>query len=144
LLLAACSFLPSRQFAFEFPAQDRPQGEVAIAALPVLLTDHTGSVVGLDEAPNGMSLLIDQGMPIDPAHPNAVILQWDSGPCDTSVRIDVTQSSGTVDILVTTIFKPVPCEAIGIVRDVMITLSGPADPARIGVRFTPQPEEVNT
>ena len=131
LLLATCSFLPGRQFAFGFPADG------AVPELRGVLTDKTGNVVKVttiqkvDPAPP-----IDRGMMTFADRPTSVMAHWIGGACDESIAIEVTPDGGAT-ITVSTIVKPVACEGIGIPRYVMIELSAPPDLSRTTIRFAP-------
>jgi hypothetical protein len=131
LILAGCSLFGGvRTFGFSFPAEGNMQ------ALPVLLTDHSGSVVEILGAP-GFEPLIDEGIATIPEDPNAVVAHWIGGFCDASVAITVHETSGFLDIIVATTRRPGDCEAIGIQRAVLIKLSSRADMSRIGIKFEP-------
>ena len=121
----------SRQFAYTFPANGN------IAELPVVLTDSTASVTFVGEAPAGFQPIVDDGFSTVPADPNAIVVHWLGGACDASVAI-TAEGSNSVDFVVTTATKPGGCDAIGIPRAVLIQLSRPADPSRLGVRFVRQ------
>jgi hypothetical protein len=143
LAVGGCSLLPSRQLTYTFPAwPQRAPGDPAVPALPIVVTDDTGGVVAVGEAPDGVPFASDQGIAFDPGRPNAVMLHWSSGPCDTRVTVDIA-STETVDMVVTTFFRGV-CDPIGIEREVMVSFRGRVDPSRIGVRFTYEPEAPNT
>ena len=128
--IGACSFLPGRQFGYTFPADgDR-------AALPVVLTDTTGNVVALDEAPAGFRPVIDPGIATAPQDPNAVVIHWTGGACDELVSI-TTEGAPSVTFVVTTTVKPIDCDAFAVSRAVLVQLAGRADMSRLGVRFEP-------
>jgi hypothetical protein len=129
LVVAGCSFLGSRTFGFSFPAEGNRE------ALPVLVTDQTGSVVDVDEAVN-FRAIVDEGVATSNENPNAVVIHWIGGACDSSVAITAT-GNAVVDFAVVTSVKPIACDAIGIPRAVRVQLSQPPDMARISVRFDP-------
>ena len=133
LLVIGCSLLPGKQFTYTFPALP----DHTIEALPVVLTDKTGGVVGLADAPGGLPPApVESGMTTSPAFPNGFVIFWTGGACDQRVEISA-EGSGSVDYVVKTITKPVACDALGIRRSVLVQLAGPADPDRIGVRIEP-------
>jgi hypothetical protein len=129
-LIAGCSFLPGRQFAFGFPARD------GIPELRGVLTDTTGSVTKVttigDMHPvppidRGMTMLGDDG--------NSVIAYW-MDACDESVAIAVTPDGGTT-IAVTTKPSRLACDLPGIRRYVRIQFAAPLDPNRTSITFAP-------
>ena len=128
LMVGACSFLPGRQFSYTFPADG------ARAALPVVLTDTTGGVTGIEAAPPGFQPLIDEGMATIAENRNAVVIHWTGGACDELVAI-TTEGGSSVTFVVRTTVKPVECDAFAVSRAVLVLLSGPADMSRLGVRF---------
>ncbi len=129
LFLAGCSLFGTRTFGFAFPAEGNRD------ALPVLLTDATGTVVDVDAAAD-FQAVIDEGIATINANSNAVVIHWIGGACDASVAINAT-GNGVVDFAVVTTVKPGDCDAIGIPRAVLIQLAQPADMSRISVRFEP-------
>lgn len=130
LLVAGCSFLPGRQFAFGFPARE------GVPELRGVVTDTTGSVTkvttieGMDPVPP-----IDRGMMILGDASNSVIAHWIGG-CDSSVDIAVTPEGG-VTIAVTTKPKGGACDLVGIRRYVRIQFAAPLDPSRTTITFAP-------
>ena len=102
-----------------------------IAELPVVLTDSTGSVSALGEAPAGFQPIVDDGFSTVGNNPNAIVVHWIGGACDASVAI-TADGTNVVDFTLTTTTKPGGCDAIGISRAVLIQLSRPVDPSRIG------------
>ena len=130
-LLAGCSLVGARTFAFSFPAVEN------IGAVPVVLTDYSGTVADADEGPRDLAFLADEGFMPVPGDPNAVVLHWLGGGCDASVAIDV-RDTGTLSFAVTTTVREgVGCDGIGIQRAVLVQLSRPVDPSRLDVRFPP-------
>ena len=129
VLLAGCSLLPGRQFAFSVPA------EGARPAVPGILADTTGMVIKVDVV-NDVAPPLDKGMMTSPADPNAVVVHWVGGACDERIQIDVLPEGGTT-IQVATTTQPGPCELIGLSRAVRIEFAAPVDLSRTSVRFTP-------
>ena len=75
VLLAACSTVSGRQFQADM--RFAPEAE----PLPVVLTDETGLVTGIDGGP--FNLNADYGQPAiqpDPTDPSAFFVIWGSGP----------------------------------------------------------------
>jgi hypothetical protein len=118
----------SRQFAYSFPANGN------LPELPVVLTDATASVTSVGAAPAGFQPIVNDGFSTVANNPNAIVVHWLGGACDASIAI-TADGSNNVDFTVTTATKPGGCDAIGIPRAVLIQLSRPADPSRLGVRF---------
>lgn len=75
IVLAGCSSAPSRQFQADMRFAEGAD------PLPVVLTDETGLVTGIEGGP--FDLHVDDGAPAiqaDPGDPNAFFVTWGSGP----------------------------------------------------------------
>ena len=114
LVLAGCSLGAGPDVRLLLPGGGQ-SGNV-----PVLLTDHSGSVVEILEAP-GFEALIDEGVATIREDAHAIVAHWTGGGCDASVAITVHETSGSLDITVTTTRLPMVCDAIGIKRAVLIS-----------------------
>ena len=129
VLLAGCSLLPGRQFTYTFPAGP------GLAALPVVLTDTTGTVIGLEEAPPGFQPRLDVGMATIAQNPNAVVIRWIGGSCDE--RVSITEEGSPSVTFVVTTTSAVACDLGGVPRALLLHLSKPADMRLLAVRFEP-------
>ncbi len=130
LLLAGCSVFGTRTFGYSFP------DDGFVEALPVTLTDHTGLVTGIDEAPADLEPFADVGLQQLPGDPRVMVAHWLGGFCDASVAIDV-RDTGTVTFTLTTTRKPGVCELGAIQRALQIDLSRPLDPSMINFVIEP-------
>jgi hypothetical protein len=111
----------SRQFSavLQFSAEAPP--------LPVLLSDETGQVTGIDSAP------MDPGAPYselaaraDPTDPNAFIVSWLGGACDNDAALTFKRSEAGYVLDVAIHGKlGMGCTALGVARDVRIVTSSP-------------------
>jgi hypothetical protein len=128
LAIAGCT-MASTTFGFAFPEQGGN-----IGALPVVLTDHTAMVVDVDAAPDNFEPLIETGIAPFPGNPNAVVVHWIGGACDSGIRMTLTGAPG-MTLAVETTRKDGPCILIGIGRAVLIQFGRPIDMSQIGVRF---------
>ncbi|HEX3265453.1 MAG TPA: hypothetical protein VHR16_07270 [Candidatus Limnocylindrales bacterium] len=114
----------ARTFGYSFP------DEAERGALPVLVTDHAGAVVSIDAAPVGLRPIADDGFMPVPGAPNALVIHWTGGDCDSKVDIDVQGSGGDLNFSLATTVRPVPCDAVGVPRSILVTLAAPLDPSR--------------
>jgi hypothetical protein len=130
LLLAGCSVFGTRTFGYAFPADE------FLDALPVTLTDQTGLVTNLDEAPADFQPLIDEGFQTVPGDSRAIVVHWLGGFCDSGVAIDA-RDTGTVTFTLTTTRKPGVCELGAIQRALRIDLARPLDPSMINFVIEP-------
>ena len=131
LILAGCSFLPGKQFAFGFPAHGDSPEVIGV------LTDKTGTVTRVTTVERvNPAPPIDRGMMTFVDRPNSVMAHWIGGPCDDDVAIAVTPDGG-VTITVSTMVKAEACELIGIPRYVMIEFIAPVDVSRTTIVFRP-------
>lgn len=124
LAIAACSGpSPSRQFkaVLQFSEEAR--------TLPVVLSDETGLVTGIESGPLDPSF--DYSAPAaraDPTDPNAFIVSWLGGACDNDAELRFTANEGGYVLGVAvhgTFGFPGGCPALGIPRDVRIVTSSP-------------------
>jgi hypothetical protein len=131
IAVAGCSLLGAvTTFGFEFPA-DGP-----IAALPVTVSDASGTVVGTGQAPDGHRPLVGGGFSTVPEDPNAIVVHWIGGACDASVAMSV-RDTGTITVHVVTTRRPGACDLLGISRALLIQFSHPIDASRTSVDFDP-------
>jgi hypothetical protein len=128
--VAACSGpSPSRQFRTVLKFSDDA------AALPAVLKDETGLVIGIESGP--MDTAFDYSEPVaraDPTDPNAFIISWLGGACDNDALLWFTPGQGVYALSVEVHGKfgfPGGCTANGIPRDVRIVTSSPIPIASI-------------
>ena len=131
VLVAGCSFLPGRQFAFAFPAQG------AAAEVTGVLTDKTGTVTRVttvqqvEPAPE-----IDSGMMTFADRPNSLLVHWIGSVCDENPAIVVAHDGGAT-ITITPSSHAQICDLMGVPRYVMIEFAGPLDVSRTTISFEP-------
>jgi hypothetical protein len=133
MVVAACSFLPGKQYAFGFPPRD------GVPELRGVLTDKTGTVThvttieGMDPVPP-----IDRGMMMLGDAENSVIAYWIDG-CEESVAVEVVDNgnNGSVDIDITLQPAAGPCDLVGVRRYLRIRFARPLDPMQTAVDFLP-------
>jgi hypothetical protein len=121
--VAACSGPSTSQFKTElhFANEDAP--------LPVVLSDETGMVTGIESGP--VDQQVDYAEPVaraDPTDPNAFIVSWLGGACDNDASLTFKVSEGVYELNVAVHGKlgfPGGCTALGIPRDVRILTSSP-------------------
>jgi hypothetical protein len=112
----------SRQFSTELHRADET------TPFPVVLSDETGLVTGIESAPLALG---DDVAPIaraDPADPNAFFVSWLGGACDNDAALTFKPLAGGYTVNVTVHGKfgfPGGCTAVGIPRDVRILTSSP-------------------
>jgi hypothetical protein len=123
--------LPGRQLSYTFPAL-----RGSIAPLPVVLTDHVGAVVSIGEAPEGLQPAAAEGFMTVPGRPTALVLHWVGGACDSRVDVDV-QGTDALEFTLKVTARPGPCEAMGVLRAVEVTLAGTLDPSRTSLVRVP-------
>lgn len=97
--------------------------------LPLVLTDETGLVTGMEAAAPDPTLdYSDLVARSDPANANAFIVSWLGGACDKNASLSFKTSEGVYELHVTThgnIGFPGGCTANGIFRDIRILTSKP-------------------
>jgi hypothetical protein len=131
ITVAGCSLFGSvTTFGFAFPANGN------IAALPVTVSDATGTVVSADQAPAGFLPVVDEGFSTVIENPNAIVVHWIGGACDASVAMSV-RDTGTITVHVATTRKPGACDLLGVSRAVLMQFSHPIDASRTSVGFDP-------
>ena len=131
-MLAGCSFLPGKQFAFGFPPRE------GVPELRGVLTDKTGAVTHVTTI-EGMEPLppIDRGMSILGDADNSVIVWWIDA-CEEGLSIEVVESgAGGVDIDITLEPGAAACDLVGVRRYVRIRFAEPVDPMQTSVDFLP-------
>ena len=127
LAVVGCSVF-SRTFDFSIPAEGNRD------ALPVVLHDETGQVAALGEAPANAIPVLDNGLLTLRDNPNALVIHWTGGVCDTGALITATGSDQlTFTLKITT--RPGECILIGVSRSVLVLLTHPVDMSRTSFRF---------
>jgi hypothetical protein len=129
LAVVGCSTIPlARTFSFLMPAEGNRD------ALPVMLRDETGQVAALGEAPANAIPVLDNGMLALRDNPNALVLHWTGGACDTGVLITATGSDElTFTLKIST--RPGACILIGVARSVLVVLKHAVDMSRTSFSF---------
>jgi hypothetical protein len=130
LVLAGCSVLPGRQFAFGFPARD------GIPELRGVLEDKTGTVLQVTT--------IGEMAPVPPFDrgemilgDGSVIAHWVDG-CEQAVRVQVVHVNNTsIDIDITLQPRAGPCDLVGVWRYLRIRFAESVDLQQTSVDFTP-------
>ena len=122
--VAACSGPSSnRQFSAVLQVSDE------VPPLPVVLSDETGLVTGIESAPMDPSAAYRQpAARADPTDPNAFIISWLGGACDNDASLTFKRAEGVYVLNVAVHGKfgfPVGCTANGVFRDVRIVTSSP-------------------
>lgn len=120
--VAACSG-PSSGQQFSAVLQDSAEAP----PLPVVLSDETGLVTGIESAP--MDPRGDYGEPTvraDPTDPNAFIISWLGGACDNDASLTFKRAEG-VNVLNVAVHGKFGfgCTAAGVYRDLRIVTSTP-------------------
>jgi hypothetical protein len=121
--VAACSGpSPSRQFraVLQVSAEAPP--------LPVVLSDETGLVTGIESAPMDPAADSELAARADPTDPSAFIISWLGGACDNDASLTFKRLEAAYVLNVAVHGKitfPGGCTANGIFRDVRIVTSSP-------------------
>jgi hypothetical protein len=122
-VVAACSGPASPQFNTVL------QFSVEVPPLPLVLSDETGLVTGIASAPRDPSgRYAGLSVRADPTDPNAFIVSWLGGACDSDATLTLSRHEGNYVLNVTIHGKfgfPGGCTANGIARDVRIVTSSP-------------------
>jgi len=102
-----------------------PNGEFR---LPVTLADETGLVVGIGPGPFDPPNFRDAGLRADPTDPNAFILTWLGGMCDSDAAL-LFRATGTGHDLRVAVHEKAGfgCPAAGILRALRIETSAPIE-----------------
>lgn len=130
--IVACSGpASSRSFSavLQFSAEARP--------LPVVLSDETGLVTGIESAPmEPDGAYSELAARADPADPNAFIISWLGGDCDNDAALTFKRHEAGYTVGVAIQGKlgfPGGCTAGGVARDVRVVTSSPIPLASIVV-----------
>jgi hypothetical protein len=95
--------------------------------LPVVLSDGTGLVTGIESAPmDPSSAYSELAARADPTDPNAFIISWLGGACDNDASLTFKRAEGGYVLNVAVHGKlGLGCTAAGVARDVRIVTSSP-------------------
>ena len=124
--LASCSLLGPRSFQV---ALDR-WAEVNDEQVIVTLTDFTGRVIAIDRPPPGAQPQEDVATALN-GDDLAIVVAWLGGACDESVALRLEDRGDGLHIAGTIEVAPVDCEAIGIVRAIVIRFLAPVNPSDV-------------
>lgn len=127
LILTGCTLLAGRSFELTLPAP----GELG-DPLPVILTDATGMVVGVEE-PGLMAFDPGSKAVLLPGEHNAVYVSWIGGLCDERVRLRLEDRQGALWLVGATERAPEGCRAAGVGRAIVIRFTLPIDVDRFTV-----------
>jgi len=107
---------------------DNPAGDLA---LPVVLGDETGLVVAIEPATGDTSDL-KPSVRSDPADPNAVIVSWLGGMCDSDAELLFRPHEAGYTLALTVGRKlGLGCPAAAVLRGLRIKTSAPVVPESI-------------
>jgi len=107
---------------------DNPAGDLP---LPVVLGDETGLVLAIEPA-TGEIFDIKPAVRSDPAGPNALIVSWLGGMCDSDAELLFRPHEAGYSLALTVGRKlGLGCPAAGIGRGVRIKTSAPVSPESI-------------
>jgi len=128
--LLGCGPQGGSTFEAAFAEQD---GGVKIAALPVVLVDTTGLVVGMQVADNPDGL---NGVHASRGFGNGVVVTWLGGACEKKVTLTLAAAYAgyTVNIDTEPNFPGGGCSSVGIGRGVTITFRSPIAAEQITLR----------
>ncbi len=105
------------------PAGDRP--------LPVVLGDETGLVLGIEPA---VGEVVESNLAVrsDPADPNALIVSWFGGMCDSDAEVLFRPHEAGYSLALTVGRKlGLGCPAAAVLRGLRIRTSAPVSPESI-------------
>src|SRR6476659_10536852 len=127
LALAAC-VRPSGQLFKTTLLHISPENPAGDLPLPVVLGDETGLVLGIEPAVSEVFETKTTGRS-DPADPNAVIVSWLGGMCDSDAELLFRPHEAGYSLALTVGRKPgLGCPAAAVVRGVRIKTSAPVSP----------------
>jgi hypothetical protein len=127
-VLSSCALLGTRQFSLTVPGRDD------LDALRVTFVDQTGTVMGLEPAPQGDDLgAFDRGVQPVPGTRNAIIIEWAGGACDEMTIVTLEDRQGSMWVTVKRDGNDKPCILIAIGRRMVIRFYMPVDASRFHV-----------
>lgn len=126
-VLAACGPPPGVLFNTTLST---PNGEFP---LPVALGDTSGLVVGIEPAQVDPGDFRDAGVLADPTGPNAFILTWLGGMCDSDAALVLSPSDSGYEIRLAVRERIGSCPGAGILRGLRIETSEPIPVATITI-----------
>jgi hypothetical protein len=120
-LLAACGQAPGAVFQTTL---SNPTGE---SRLPVTLADRTGLVVGIGPAEFDSTDFRDAGILADPTGPNAFIVTWLGGMCDSDTALVLSPTAAGHDLHIVVHGGFGSCPGAGVLRGLRVETSKPLD-----------------
>jgi hypothetical protein len=105
-------------------------------------TDGSNAVVNVSDASGRVrdvefdpaDAVAGGGVRAAPGKPNALDVPWTAGACDRTTDITIASLGAALEIAVTIQRDDAkPCEAIGILRTIRLTLDQPIDPGLVAV-----------
>jgi len=117
VVLAGCLPPAGRLFRTSLPTDSyRP--------LPVVLGDETGLVVRIEPGPPVASAP-DTAVRGDPADPNAFVVTWLGGPCESDAALSLARSGARYALRLEVHDAFGSCPAVGIERNLYVRTSAP-------------------
>jgi hypothetical protein len=130
LLIAACVG-PSGQLFQTTLMHVSPANPAGDLPLPVVLGDESGLVVGIEQGAGG-TFVRRPTVEVDPADPNAFVVSWLGGLCDSDAAISFRPHEAGYSLALTINEKlGLGCPAAGVGRSVRVITSKPIPPGSI-------------